>query len=60
MAFDKQHFSQSLLTDSGNILPHEVQVHGQRKPTAGILIFSGRFSDRNNSEKSFVRWPLKG
>jgi len=48
------------MTETEDILPQEGQVHGQRKHTAGILIFSGRFSDRNNSEKSFVRQLLKG
>jgi len=48
------------MTETEDIPPQEGQVHGQRKHTAGILIFSGRFSGRNNAEKSFVRWPLKG
>jgi len=48
------------VTETEDILPQEGQVHGQRKHTVGILIFSGRFSDSNNSEKSFVRQPLKG
>jgi hypothetical protein len=53
-------FFKSLMTETDNILPQEGQVPGQRKHTAGILIFCGKFSDRNISEKSFVRWPLKG
>jgi hypothetical protein len=60
MPLDKQQFLKSLMTETEDILPQEGQVHGQRKHTAGILIFSGRFPDRNNSKKSFVRRPLKG
>jgi len=50
MAPDKQHFLfKSMMTETDDILPQEGQVPGQRKHTARILIFSGKFSDRNNS-----------